>query len=201
MVLPLILVGKILWISVFKQNHAEESPTLALVEEGKCILCRQNSTWKGLVVKEETGCLKNHCYSDRVERVQRVERGGWNGTWGAYCAKKAVPRTSVSGPERRWRGLKDWAERALAHGLEFTFRFLRHPNTPFSCGSESLGRPPCYFFKWGSFSVEKHTGFQSKTAEDPAIHFLSLGLCFPLCKMEIIALCLSLPQSSSTEVP
>lgn len=135
MVLPLILVGKILWISVFKQNPTEESPTLALVEEGKCILCRQKSTCKGLVVKEETGCLKNHCYSDRVERVQRVERGGWHGKWGAYRAKKDVSRARISGPERRWRGLKHWAETALAHGLvHFLFPHKRHPDTHFSCG-------------------------------------------------------------------
>ena len=135
MVLPLILVGKILWISVFKQNPTEESPILALVEEGKCIPCRQNSTHKGLVVKEETGCLKNHCYSDRVERVQRVERGGWHGKWGAYHAKKAMSSTSISGPKCRWQGLKPWAETALAHGLiHFLFPHKRHPNTHFSCG-------------------------------------------------------------------
>lgn len=114
------------------------------------------------------------------------------------CAKDQClrARAQMARVERlSWKSPGPWP------GVHFPFPHKRHPNTPFSCGSESLGRPPCYCFKWGSLSVEKHTGFQSKTAEDPAIHFLSLGLCFPLCKMAIIALCLSLPQSSSKEVP
>ena len=175
MALPLILVRKILWISVFKQNQTEESPTLALVEEEKCILCRENSTCKGLVVKEETGCLKNHCSSDRVERVQRVEKGGWNGKWGAYHTKKAVSGTSISGPEHRYQGFKCWAETALAHGLEFTFCFLIR-DTPIHTPVVVLQfrnyrQATLLFFNWGS-----------KTAEDPAIHFISLGLPFLLWK-------------------